>query len=172
MGITKERWNELSEKAQWDIKVALRGPDSYYGETLKWFTTSVIRGAVRDVFRVGGTVNSKLNLVILPYQTHSYEANRKAWNAGHFIEHITLAAEWIGIPILYVPEKLWHEVMGSGMGNREAAKAILLAAKEAKANAKDDKYTFKSMGWGSVSKLNELQRHYISDLGGSKECLD
>lgn len=35
-------------------------------ETVKWFTTSVIRGKMRKVMRVGGTVNTDLDLIILP----------------------------------------------------------------------------------------------------------
>src|SRR3990167_9321895 len=53
MSWTKERWDlELNDKGKWDVMVAMRGPDSNYGETLKWFTTSVIRGRCRRAFRV------------------------------------------------------------------------------------------------------------------------
>ena len=66
--MTREQWDQLSDKGKWDIKVAMRGPDSYYGEVLKWYTTSVIRGQVREIFRVGGLVNADLQLVVLPQE--------------------------------------------------------------------------------------------------------
>ncbi|MGE3341558.1 MAG: hypothetical protein AB7J46_06715 [Candidatus Altimarinota bacterium] len=127
--LTTERWNELSDKARWDIFAAMRGPDSFYGETLKWFTTAVIRGRVRRVYRVGGTVNQKLKLVVLPDQRgcgiSSYSASGKtAWNASHFVEHIEQAAAWLGVPVLWIPEQLWHEVMNGG-GRKTAAEKIL-----------------------------------------------
>lgn len=111
MSMSLEQWSNLSEKAQWDIKVALRGPDSYYGETLKWFTTSVIRGRVRKVFRVGGTVNSDLKLVVVSVLPHKEIREKTQWNCHHFMDHIRAAASHMGLPQLFVPEDLWHETM-------------------------------------------------------------
>ena len=109
---TKERWEtELNDKGRWDVMVAMRGPDSFYGETLKWFTTSVLRGRVRRVFRVGGSVNPDLKLVILP-TSMGLEINKgkdkRGWNAHHFIEHIEQAANWLHIPILWIKPDIWH----------------------------------------------------------------
>lgn len=132
--LTPTQWDKMSEKAQWDIKVALRGPDSYYGETLKWYTTSVIRGRCRKVFRVGGTVNQDLKAVVLPDNRHSdlpyKKAGKSGWNAGHFLEHIEAAASWLNIPILYIPTDTWHEVMQ--MNNQLAAGQAILQAAEGK----------------------------------------
>ena len=146
--ITRAQWESLNDKAKWDIKVALRGPDSYYGETLKWFTTSVIRGHVRKVFRVGGTVNKDLNLVILPDNDSDRTATKEKWNASHFTGHITSAAEWLNIPILHIPAKEWHTIMKSNSIS-SAASAIISLFTE------DDE---------DSPNIKELQRHL-------KECI-
>ena len=116
--LTKSEWFSLSEKAQWDIKVALRGPDSCYGETLKWFTTSVIRGQCADVFRVGGLVNPDLKLVVLPYGTPGSkvnsafrEAGKVSWNYEHFVDHVSSAAVHLGLDRLHIEADLWHSAM-------------------------------------------------------------
>ena len=133
--MTKSTFSRLSEKAQWDLKVALRGPDSCYGETLKWFTTSVIRGQMADVFRVGGTVNGDLKLVILPSGHPGEEiqqayaiAGTLAWNYAHFIDHVRTAAEWLDVPVLKVDADLWHTAMRGH--NVKVAGAKILAAGE------------------------------------------
>lgn len=142
--MTTSQWDDLNEKAQWDIKVALRGPDSYYGETLKWFTTSVIRGQMKGVFRVGGTVNSDLQLIIIPSDGgYSHPANKYSWNARHFIEHVSLAAEWLHIPRFSIDSVLWHDVMCFDSA-RKAARLIL------------EQPTLKE------SHKEELKRHYES----------
>jgi len=172
MTTTQEQWDALSEKGQWDIKVALRGPDSYYGETLKWFTTAVIRGTVRKLFRVGGTVNRDLKLVILPINDGIYQAKKEktSWNSNHFVEHIMTAADWLQIPVLYIPASLWHEVMQMDYPVL-AVKRILEAAEkdvaacEIEPNPKP-KYYLKRESWASTKKINELRRHYTKQLGG------
>ena len=116
MALSKTDWEGLNDKARWDIQVALRGPDSHYGETIKWYTTSVIRGYCRKVFRVGGLVNDDLKLVVLPEDarrptTGRGTKDRDSWNAAHFIEHVQAAANWIGIPIIYLPVELWFSLM-------------------------------------------------------------
>ena len=141
MALTKAEWDKMSEKAQWDIKVALRGPDSYYGETLKWYTTGVIRGRCRKVFRVGGSVNQDLRAVVLPDNRggdHTYKkAGKMGWNANHFVEHIEAAASWLGLPILYVPHDMWHDTMQ--MQNRLSAGQAILQAATAKDRDPDPK---------------------------------
>lgn len=118
--MTKAEWDDLSAKAQWDIKVALRGPDSYYGETLKWYTTSVIRGQIRDVFRVGGTINTTLEAIITPKRGCLLGADSTTWNHNHFIEHVRLAATHLRIQDIKIPFNLWHKVMQSSCTWRAA----------------------------------------------------
>ena len=161
--ISKEQWNQLSDKAKWDIKVALRGPDSYYGETLKWFTTSVIRAKVRDAFRVGGTVNKYLNLVILPWGNDAavYEefskAGQLAWNYQHFVEHVSVAASWLGIPILQVEDAVWHAAMRERYS--KAAGTVIIAA----ADAYSRKPESGRPRLYKPSYIKELSRHLSSD---------
>lgn len=57
MKISKDRWEGLSPKEKWDVIVALRGPDCPHSDSIKWFTTSVIRHTVSKVMRVGGLIN-------------------------------------------------------------------------------------------------------------------
>ena len=135
MPLTQAVWDAFSEKAQWDIKVALRGPDSCYGETLKWFTTSVLRGFCSEVFRVGGTVNPDLKLVVLPAGSMSEEqslayqqAGALGWNFSHFTEHIRTAADWLELPVLRIEAVVWHEVM-KGRHWSQSGQEILAAAK-------------------------------------------
>ena len=134
--MTKSKFESLGDKAQWDIKVALRGPDSHYGETLKWFTTAVIRGKMRGVFRVGGLVNEDLDLVVIPsgeLSTADKAAYKAAgefgWNYSHFAEHISTAARWLDIPILLVEAAVWHEAMRES-GTKAAAERIFTAAEK------------------------------------------
>ena len=150
--MTKKEWNALSDKAKWDIKVAMRGPDSYFGETLKWFTTSVLRGHVSKVFRVGGTVNSDLQLVILPSSSPGKvlvrpNINVWSWNAGHFIQHIRDAAGWMNIPVLNIPESVWFTVM-KYESSTQAAKEIL--------NYLHEHVTY------PVELVKEVEHHYQS----------
>ena len=158
--MTKTQWAGCSEKAQWDIKVAIRGPDSYYGETLKWFTASVIRGQMRDVFRVGGLVNSDLNLVILP--TGKWDGHKKSeWNYEHFVEHIHTAARHLGVPTLWIEASVWHEAM-QGSNVKEAGSAILAAAAawgEKLAAATNEWDECRPNRLYTVALINELDRH-------------
>lgn len=153
MAITKTFWEALNEKAKWDVKVALRGPDSYYGETLKWYTTSVIRGHMRKVFRVGGTVNSDLKLVILPlssYGGNPIKKDKTSWNCTHFIEHVETAAVWLKIPVIHIPPTLWHEVMST----EDIAGAGRTILKKMEEIAKAEDY-----GSYYTPRLEELRRH-------------
>lgn len=189
-------WDQLPEKAQWDIKVALRGPDSYFGETLKWFTTAVIRGKCRGAFRVGGTVNNDLNLVILPKHVMGSSIHQRlgkfTWNAEHFVDHVRVAANWLNIPVLKISEDLWYKVMQYDY-SALAAKEILEKMKtgtrepepsetvpdqqtampvEAKlwwtgpGNAESLAYPPTKSEQKYKAELEELERHYIKHLGG------
>lgn len=173
--LSKSKWEKLSEKAQWDIKVALRGPDSNYGETVKWFTASVIRGQMSDIFRVGGLVNLDLQLVVLPYGRSDKVdrvfsgLERYGWNYQHFCDHVRTAAEWLDIPILSVESDLWHKVMQYD-GATRAAEEFLDAAeawktKWADGGSEKQKEKLYSMGLTSPGRLYstegvaELERH-------------
>ena|SRR3990167_386833 len=173
--MNREQWDSLNEKGQWDIKVALRGPDSYFGETLKWFTTAVIRGQMKDVFRVGGTVNSDLKLIVLPKSGHYDEPisevsyGKFAWNATHFIEHVRQAADWIGIPVLKIPKELWNVTM-CYPNQRQTCLEILTAMKPPKKTTEEalqpaGPQTIRSSR-SSDAMLAELERHYLNFLGG------
>lgn len=158
--MTREIWDDLPDKAKWDIQVALRGPDSYYGEVLKWFTTSVIRGQMKDVFRVGGLVNPDLQLVILPsgesesiYRTFR-AAGPLAWKYSHFVEHIGAAANWIGLPKMRVVPEVWHESMRAS-NTRQAIELILQAANAWVSQGVYDKLY-------RVPHIKELERHMKS----------
>jgi hypothetical protein len=126
--MTKEGWKELSPKQQWDIQVALRGPDCPNSEGLKWFTTAVIRGVMQPVMRVGGTINEDLKLIIAPQDwgsssltfPHSIPKEVREviranlhemalWNSHHFFEHVLTAAGHLEIPIAYVSNEVWRE---------------------------------------------------------------
>lgn len=186
--MNKERWDHMAGKPQWDIQVALRGPDSYYGEVLKWFTTAVIRGHMRGVIRVGGSINADLKLVVLPKHSslHSEAIERSKWNAAHFVEHVHLAADHIGIPVLRIPGELWHRVMQYD-SQSEAAREILEFVKAKNKETPEptsesipdgifttNELTWKTVAAASASKFKkydetaiaELERHYLKSLGG------
>lgn len=163
MAITKKKWESLNDKAQWDVKVALRGPDSNYGEVLKWFTTSVIRGQVKGVFRVGGTINTDLKLIITPlgaYDKHTPHrvafdlAKAYGWNYNHFIEHVRLAAEWLEIPDLAIPYEVWHTTMQ--MHSATKAGAEILRALEG------NSYYHTGSGYGEL--IGMLKKHCAAGI--------
>jgi len=166
--ITQEFWDSLSEKGQWDIKVALRGPDSYYGETLKWFTTSVIRGYCRKIFRVGGTVNKDLKLVILPMGALHTKKSKKGWNHEHFVEHIQQAADWLKIPVLYIPAELWHEVMSS----KKTKDAALTLIEQETIEKQQTMLKYGVEMGTNTTKYAELRRHFKEHLGGLSHAED
>lgn len=159
--MTKKQWAGLDEKQQWDVIVALRGPDSFYGETLKWFTTSVIRGQMAPIMRVGGLVNEDLKLVILPFGPGplSDETATTGWNYSHFLQHVQEAASNLELDSLYVPSVLWHKVMRL----RSAAKAAdeLLSAAETFAREGAGKELSKYSGVWDSDAVAELRRHRI-----------
>jgi hypothetical protein len=138
--LTPDEWEGFTPKQKWDVLSALRGPDVNRSRLIKWFSTSVIRGRMREVIRVGGLVNTDLNLVILPtgmswvsgdkplvpYMDEEeqvrpeyepffkrirwHQAQRK-WDGHHFFTHTFEAAEILDIPIVTVPSKAYAESM-------------------------------------------------------------
>lgn len=136
--ISEDTWKQFNHKMQWDIITALRGPDIRYSDTIKWFTTNVIRHRMMNITNTHGSVNEDLGLVVLPSPFPSYiergmeatnpvveENGRKRrskpenpiplfayWGADHFLQHTAEAAEFLGIPILYCPLEIWEKAMG------------------------------------------------------------
>src|SRR3990167_7782282 len=156
--MTREEWDQLSDKAQWDIKVAMRGPDSNYGEVLKWYTTAVIRGQVRYAFRVGGLYNTDLKLVVVPAGARAREekslkpfekAGAVAWNWHHFTDHIITAARWLNVPRLYVTHDIWHAAMQIGTA-KQAGLMILEAGKE---SASREAPEVVATSWGEMPEV-------------------
>ena len=110
--ITPEQWEKFNGKQKWDLMSALRGPDYVPCSKLKgtdalnrmkWYSTSVIRGVLRNVIRVGGMVNTQTGIVIAPETYSTQEAHGgmgKAFNAGHFFGHIQDACCILQIPLI------------------------------------------------------------------------
>lgn len=161
--MTKEEFEGLSGKAQWDVKVALRGPDVKRSNTAKWFTTSVIRHKVSNIMRVGGTVNDHLNLIIIPDNPGAIRTGELlGWDASHFINHIIEAAQILSIRCIPIPTKVWVDAcFGDTANERRATKLFIEALEELKA-----KYDAYSTG-KYLSIMTELKNHYAI-LGGDK----
>jgi hypothetical protein len=117
--LTLAQWDALSPKAQWDIKVALRGPDCMGSEGVKWLTTSLIRGMVSQIMRVGGTVNtSGCPCVVVPSHldavlTQIATPSLFNFNSSHFFSHIIDAAGWMKMGILSVPGEKWEHAINA-----------------------------------------------------------
>lgn len=157
MALNKAEWEGLSDKARWDIQVALRGPDSYYGETIKWYTTSVIRGHVRKVMRVGGVVNEDLKVVVLPGSTRGMNTkDRDGWNASHFVEHIRQAATWLNIPILTIPGDMWFTLMREDSLASMGKQALEYLQEQAK---DEPKSSSRFVRVNDPKAVKELERH-------------
>lgn len=106
--LSAEQWASFSPKAQWDCIVALRGPDALvHQDGIKWLTSAVIRGRLREVMRVGGMVNVDLPAVVVPASSSAF-----MWNARHFFDHVQEAARYLQIPTVMVPAGLYLEVAG------------------------------------------------------------
>ena len=141
------RWNELKGKGQWDIMVAMRGPDAHSSDAMKWYTTSVLRGQMSGIYRVGGLVNTDLNLVVLPA---GYDGDSDgSWNWEHFTSHVATAAQWISVPILYITSNVWHKAMKKSISG--AGRVILAEAEEAAAELRYPKI--------NPAHVAELARH-------------
>lgn len=121
--MTKDQWSSLNGKQQWDCIVALRGPDLYGSETIKYFTTGVIRNAMAPIMRVGGQL-SNLDFVCLPSGRVFKPAKEGgvAIDLNHFVQHVWEAAQNLDIPIVAVPSDLWEKLVNAPY--REAMKLL------------------------------------------------
>ncbi len=148
--LTPSEWDLIQGKARWDVLVALRGPDARQSDVPKWFSSSVIRGKLRDVMRVGGMINTDLNLVVLVGSSlKGVIGGMKSippvaqWDAEHFCGHIQEAAEILGIPCAFLPPEMYVDVMSSPTWRVAAEKMVLLMPTL----------------YGLESAVAELQRH-------------
>ena len=91
--------------------------------------------------RVGGLVNTDLNLIVLPERGTVADV---AWDWGHFANHLGEAALWIDLPILWVPAVDYFAALG-GTHIFSTGKALL-----SKLNPDDP-------------LVDELQRHVNSN---------
>lgn len=119
--ITQSEWEAMEGKAKWDSIVGLRGPDLRYSDTLKFFTTSVIRHRMSGVMRVGGMVNSKLPFVVLPKDPPK---DLGQFSTTHFVGHIREAASWLKIPAVHVSSKVWTKMLDGTSNYYEVAARI------------------------------------------------
>lgn len=123
--MTNEEWDALTPKGRWDIMVAQRGPDCLHSDTLKWFTTSVIRAQVSKVLRAWGgsaLINSDLSAIILPNSriaAKSGSSGMASFDYSHFLDHIYQAAMHLHLPVGIIRADTWHEAMllGEKTGN-------------------------------------------------------
>ena len=115
--MTKTRWAELTGKQQWDVQVALRGPDCQQSENIKWITTSVLRWAMHTVMRVGGTINEDLRVTIIPADPHEVDRVVRSskllkvlcWSPAHFFQHVREASGVLGIGCWSLPNEDYFE---------------------------------------------------------------
>lgn len=131
----KEQWKNLSGKCQWDVTVALRGPDVKRSEVIKSFTTSVIRSCMSRIIRVGGQL-SDYGFVLLPSgsvfkapkQDPSQPVTFLRPDMDHFLGHVREAADILDIPIISVTAASWENIM-LAMSPQEGMKRFLLLLK-------------------------------------------
>ena len=119
--MTKTQWAELTGKQQWDVMVALRGPDCQHSENIKWVTTSVIRWALHTIMRVGGTLNDDLRVVVVPasgglgldkpIRDQMSKDRVRSWSPSHFFQHVDEAAQVLGIPTHWVDGEVYLRAM-------------------------------------------------------------
>lgn len=143
----KEKWKALSAKQRWDVIVALRGPDSMDGGTLKWFTNAPIRYAMQSILRPEGgsaMINEDLQMVVVPdsywgggiqqaltnITTDSLKADKLVpgffrFDGHHFVQHVGEAASILQLPVLMVPYQAYWDAMQHR--RTAAAKEIILA---------------------------------------------
>ena len=113
--MTKGEWADLTPKQQWDVIVALRGPDCQHSEPIKWLTTGVIRWAVHTIMRVGGTINEDLKGIVIPQDCYTLDreirtkigARILSWAPSHYFQHIHEAGEVLRIKVWSVPNDVW-----------------------------------------------------------------
>jgi hypothetical protein len=173
--ITKEAWEALSPKQKWDSIVALRGPDCPSSETIKWFTSSIIRGKLSQIMRVGGTVNDDLNLIVLPNNPYLFnyaEAERNGlrkqhlWSATHFCGHIGEAAVILNIPYIEIDPALWNDTMGL-----ETSRAVIKLWQEMRQESAKEELArhFKRMWGRTPEEFIEAKKKYDADVEALKK---
>ena len=133
--MNKEDWKNLTPKEQWDVVVAMRGPDCHNSEPIKWLTTAVLRSAMKDTIRVGGTINDDLKVVVVPSNWSNYSlyadqvkevckppssisgqpllSMSALFYPGHFFQHVIEAAQILDVDQLYVDKKVWFKAFSS-----------------------------------------------------------
>ena len=118
--MTKTKWTELTPKQQWDVYVALRGPDCQHSDPIKWLTTAVIRWAMGGIMRVGGAINADGGGVIVPADCHTLDDKIRAtqgglsalsWSSTHFFSHVTEAAMILGLPVYVIPPEVYFKAV-------------------------------------------------------------
>jgi hypothetical protein len=119
--LSQAAWDQMEGKARWDSIVALRGPDLRNSDTLKWFTTSVIRYKLHQIMRVGGMVNDRLPFVVLP-KMHGKDSG--TFSISHFVGHIQEAAAWLNIPRVHVSSEIWAKML-DGHTSRQHVTAMI-----------------------------------------------
>jgi hypothetical protein len=105
--LTKPEWKTLNKKQQWDVLVALRGPDwaSSKAGYLKWLTTGVIRERMWGLLKPEGgsaTRNQEMNWVTVPNTSKSLAPN---FDSAHFLGHVRDATHILGLSKLELPHE-------------------------------------------------------------------
>lgn len=118
--LTVDQWEKMNGKARWDSVVALRGPDMVNSNILKWFTNSIIRHKMSGIMRVGGLVNQSIPFVVIPAPPHR---EKGSFDAQHFLDHIHVAAVWLGIKVVQAPRSAWEIILGAS-STYQAEKAL------------------------------------------------
>lgn len=119
--ISPDDWSELSKKQQWDVKVALRGPD-LANTNLKIYTTAIIRWVCSSAMRTGGAINSFCPVLMLPkdlYQLRRGEDTRWGFDLYHFMVHIQEAAMVLEIPSVEMTRLAWEEAFGNNVSTKD-----------------------------------------------------
>lgn len=158
----RDTWKNLSGKSQWDVTVALRGPDVKRSEVIKSFTTSVIRSNMSGIIRVGGQL-SDYGFVLLPNgsvfkapkQDPTLPVTFLRPDMDHFLGHVSEAANILGIPIVYVDPPAWEAIMLEPSPQHGMIKFLKHIA------GHESDY----VQWNVLDKIHELQQTY--GIGGS-----
>jgi hypothetical protein len=152
--ITQAQWDALPPKGRWDIIVAQRGPDSKASETLKWFTTSVIRHQVGHILRAfGGSalINDDLNAVILTDGRIQGKKGIHGFDWSHFNDHIYQAAKWLELPVVLLGSDAYIDAMEDSTDPHQAITKII--------KAWETRYKGEYQGAGYKTAMKELVRH-------------
>ena len=127
MPLSKEAWAKLTPKEQWDVKVALRGPD-LANSTLKVYTTAIIRWVCSNAMRTGGTINSFCPVIMLPkdlYALSRGEETTWGFDLYHFMLHIQEAATILKIPTVDLTRTTWEEAFGNNVSAKDFYNLLL-----------------------------------------------